>query len=367
MVTSYNISRQPPSNIVATNMSSDLEEAMQQPATLSPNDSDVKIEQHHKNNDDIHNLNISSIISNTKNINQLLNENISTESDSNSKDDTTSSNSEIPTLRNEDDVLNAIGTLTDLSNSTQSLNYDQKALTFNPHAKCNYISSNESWTHEEDMIIIRERKNRLRGWAPEALKHLKGRSLQAVHSRWKRTLRFRGPDGEKLTEDSPIKIGHWTEEEDNILAREFEKDPKRWLVGVMKQIKNRTRDAIRGRWRDIVIYKNIGAAQVTSVAPWTDAEDITILREYHRNPKNYLSRCVLALPDRTVRAIRARWNTSLKSRYEALDGPHPNDAIGIELQAIAVEAELAKVKAAQEAAAQEEEITVESEVLQFDE
>ena len=257
--------------------------------------------------------------------------------------------------------------MTDLSNSTQSLNYDQKALTFNPHAKCNYISSNESWTHEEDMIIIRERKNRLRGWAPEALKHLKGRSLQAVHSRWKRTLRFRGPDGEKLTEDSPIKIGHWTEEEDNILAREFEKDPKRWLVGVMKHIKNRTRDAIRGRWRDIVIYKNIGAAQVTSVAPWTDAEDITILREYHRNPKNYLSRCVLALPDRTVRAIRARWNTSLKSRYEALDGPHPNDAIGIELQAIAVEAELAKVKAAQEAAAQEEEITVESEVLQFDE
>ena len=205
------------------------------------------------------------------------------------------------------------------------------------------------------MIIIRERRNRLRGWAPEALKYLKGRSLQAVHSRWKRTLRFRGPDGEKMTPDSPMKVGHWTEEEDNILAREFEKDPKRWLVGVMKQTKNRTRDAIRGRWRDIVIYKNIGAAQITSVAPWSDAEDITILREYHRDPKTYLSRCVLALPDRTVRAIRARWNAALKHRYEAINGPQVGDCIGLELTAMVAEAKAKAASAAAQAAAKENE------------
>lgn len=34
-------------------------------------------------------------------------------------------------------------------------------------------------------------------------------------------------------------------------------------------IKNRTHDAVCGRWRNIVLHKNIGAAQVNTNAPWT--------------------------------------------------------------------------------------------------
>ena len=165
---------------------------------------------------------------------------------------------------------------------------------------------------------------------------LDGRSIHAIHSRWKRTLRHiitgnqrTGADG--IYNTTVNKTGEWTEAEDAIIMREHTTDPSRWVINTMKYLPNRTRDAIRGRWRDMLKYKSIVRARVTSKAPWTKDEDLIILSERMNCPKTYIDQCVVALPTRTVRSIRLRWNDILRHRYPDIGkARHSNYSSGIE-------------------------------------
>ena len=197
-------------------------------------------------------------------------------------------------------------------------NSDTISNNSNYSSKITNIHSSTPWTSEEDEVILRERRSKSRGWAPEVKKILQNRSLHAIHSRWKRSLRHREIEDDDIDDGSRRKIGKWSSEEDETLVREHSKDPDRWVVSAMKELPHRSRDAIRGRWRDIVIFKAAGAAQVTSKDPWTESEDLIIIREYDKEPKTYMARCVIALPNRTVRSIRTRWTTVLKPRYQLM-------------------------------------------------
>ena len=91
-------------------------------------------------------------------------------------------------------------------------------------------------------------------WATEAQKLLTDRSVYAIHSRWKRHI-LRMKDNDKAREDSVDKstttqvsddqdnsnqvretkrvknmFRRWSEEEDNIIHTEYNKDPERWVA-----------------------------------------------------------------------------------------------------------------------------------------
>ena len=297
--------------------------------TLNDNDK-INIE-HSKTNCMNHILNNSSNELVVKNSNSV-NDNITGNNSKNNVD-------ENDTVLGSADIDTVVGTLTqkarsnvpvpEISNISCSngthiiphriISADRNSDTVTNNSKIINVHNSTPWTSEEDEMILRIRKSKSRGWAPEVKKILQNRSLYAIHSRWKRSLRHRQLDNEVCDDDGNIrKVGKWSSEEDETLVREHSKDPDRWVVSAMKYLPHRSRDAIRGRWRDIVVFKEAGAAQVTSKEPWMESEDLIIISEYDKEPRTYMERCVVALPTRTVRAIRTRWNTVLKPRYQLM-------------------------------------------------
>ena len=210
--------------------------------------------------------------------------------------------------------------------------------------------SKRVWTALEDKILHDARKMKYKCWATEAQKLLTDRSVYAIRSRWKRHI-LRMKDNDKAREDSvdkstttqvsddqdnsnqvqetkrvKIMFRRWSEEEDNIILTEYNEDPKRWVAEAFKRLPGRSRDSIRGRWRDLLKHSNMhndndykhvnnDDQKHTTKIPWSNAEDLAVICEYDRDPKTFLSRCILALPRRSERSIQDRWRNVLKQRY----------------------------------------------------
>ena len=255
--------------------------------------------------------------------------------------------SEITSMTLSDTVIMKSNTSITISNLNTVDTLDNSSLSSNT-----YVDSfpKRVWTALEDKIIYDARKMKYKCWATEAQKLLTGRSVYAIHSRWKRHI-LHMKDNEKAKQDRvdtstatqvsddqdksnqvpetkrvKKKIGKWTEEEDNIIHIEYNKDPKRWVADAFKCLPGRSRDSIRGRWRDMLKhsnshndndYNNVNKEEQKHISkiPWSDIEDLVVLCEYDRDPKTFLSRCILALPRRSERSIQDRWRNVLKQRY----------------------------------------------------
>lgn len=169
--------------------------------------------------------------------------------------------------------------------------------------------SYKKWTPEEDAIIISEYQKKPRNYTKEAEKRLPGRNRRAIKLRWFGHLKFRNSN---VVNGATERV-KWTKEEDDIVVREYEKDPKNYSITAIEILPGRSRVAIQRRWQTHLSkdHRSLTAKH----KKWTPEEDAIILREYQSNPRSYTAAAFEHLPGRSRIAISARWNSHLKKQH----------------------------------------------------
>ena len=167
------------------------------------------------------------------------------------------------------------------------------------------------WTPEEDAIIIREYDNNPNSYSDGAMKYLSGRSRKAIRFRWSEYLSKHCSSDTTTVMTNKI----WTPEEDAILIREYEKKPGRYVDEANKDLPDRSRDAILGRWNTYLSqHYSSDTVTVKTRKKWTPEEDAIIIRECEKNPRGYTDEAMKHLPDRSRDAIIIRWSVYLNKK-----------------------------------------------------
>lgn len=171
--------------------------------------------------------------------------------------------------------------------------------------------SSVGWTTEEEAIIIREYEKDPIKYAQKAKEYLLGRSKGAIIKRWNMVLKRKHPSIFLRTNSS------WTPDEDEVIIREHKKNPNRFIKNATEYISGRSKGAIGSRWKNVLRKKLFPNLITRTNANWTPDEDEIIIREYEKNPNRYSKIAAKHLTGRSSPAIIIRLNKILKSEVEA--------------------------------------------------
>ena len=114
-----------------------------------------------------------------------------------------------------------------------------------------------------------------------------------------------------------LKRNTWTLEEDAIVIREYKNNPGKYTRAAMNHLPDRSRHAISSRWNLYLRkhHSSDTTIPINAYKKWTPEEDAIIVREYKNNPGNYLGAAMNHLPGRSRGAISLRWYLHLKKHY----------------------------------------------------
>ena len=213
---------------------------------------------------------------------------------------------------NDDEILLSTETSPLLQTLSTKRTYADTMLDEDDDVDCgkNKMSKSKMWTSKEDAILIREYKNNPDNFVNAAMEHLPGKSEISIWLYWNEHLsRYHSSDTTMGTYKKK-----WTPEEDAIIIREYENDPNNYTAAAMEYLPDRTRGPINTRWNEHLKKSHSSSDTTTRICKkWTPEEDAIIIREYENDPNIYIDTAMEYLPDRTRRAINARWY-SLQNR-----------------------------------------------------
>ena len=109
-------------------------------------------------------------------------------------------------------------------------------------------------------------------------------------------------------------IFSWTSEEEAIIIREYRKNPKKYAENAKEYLFGRSKGAIIKRWNN-VLKKNHPNLIIKNNVSWTPDEDEIIIREYKKNPTNFVKNASQYLLERTDSAVGSRWKNILRKKH----------------------------------------------------
>ena len=109
-------------------------------------------------------------------------------------------------------------------------------------------------------------------------------------------------------------IFSWTSEEEAIIIREYRKNPKKYAEKAKEYLFGRSKGAIIKRWNN-VLKKNHPNLIIKNNVSWTPDEDEIIIREYKKNPTNFVKNASQYLLGRTDSAVGSRWKNVLRKKH----------------------------------------------------
>ena len=173
------------------------------------------------------------------------------------------------------------------------------------------VKSIFSWTSEEEAIIIREYRKNPKKYAEKAKEYLFGRSKGAIIKRWNNVLKKNHPN---LIIKNNVS---WTPDEDEIIIREYKKNPTNFVKNASQSLLGRTDSAVGSRWKNVLRKKHYPNLITKTNVNWTPDEDDVIIREYKKNPSKYSKKAAEYLKERSEPAIILRLNKILKKEHNA--------------------------------------------------
>lgn len=199
------------------------------------------------------------------------------------------------------------------------------------------VLTRRQWTVEEDATIIREHEtNKGKGYAAEAAKYLPGRSVSAIRGRWNVTLKNAGPGGvnpphnNHMASSVPSSIAAMHTHA-NIPALEPPTINTTIIVTSNNPPNDDDDEADQIETENGHIMPAVTTISGSGELPpaynqkrvimdWTPDEDAIIVRE-RKNGRGYAHAAAKHLQNRSVNAIRVRWNHHLKDLHSDVQVP----------------------------------------------